>query len=59
MFDEDDSADSVGNRSTPKKMTVFQEALLKSMDKIRENDPDINFLLTILPEMKTMFPTLE
>ncbi|XP_072934183.1 uncharacterized protein [Epargyreus clarus] len=53
------STNSEGNRSTPKpkKLTMFQEALLKSMDKKKENDPDMNFLLTILPEMKTMTPT--
>ncbi|XP_034829606.1 uncharacterized protein LOC123868198 [Maniola jurtina] len=56
------SAETSSNSSTmydekKKKMTVFQEALLKSMDKNRESDPDMNFLLNILPEMKTMSPT--
>lgn len=57
ILDENDSTDSVVNVSRPKKMTVFQEALINSMEKKRENDPDMNFLLNILPEMKTMSPT--
>lgn len=35
--------------------THFQEALLRSIDKKRD-DPDMNFLLNILPEMKSMTP---
>lgn len=57
ILDENDSTDSVVNVSRPKKMTVFQEALINSMEKKRENYPDMNFLLNILPEMKTMSPT--
>lgn len=33
ILDENDSTDSVVNVSRPKKMTVFQEALINSMEK--------------------------
>ncbi|CAG4953047.1 unnamed protein product [Parnassius apollo] len=36
ILDENDSTDSVVNASRPKKMTVFQEALINSMEKKRK-----------------------